>query len=108
MNPAPVFRINKFAVPTQSRGEFLDFIVETQAVISAQPGFVRASMMEQYPGPGIFNFVALLEFSGPEAVDPIIAAIADYDRAQGIDRPAVMAGLGVKVDMGNYRALELT
>lgn len=103
----PVFRINKFAVPPQSRGEFIDFITLTQEVIRQQPGFVRAQLMEQHSGPGIFNFVALLEFSGADAIGPTIAAIAEYDRREGIDRPAVMAGLGVKVDMGNYSLLEV-
>lgn len=102
-----VFRINKFAVPRESRGEFIDFITMTQDVIRQQPGFVRAQLMEQHSGPGIFNFVVLLEFAGPEAIGPAIAAIADYDRREGIDRPAVMAGLGVKVDMGNYSVLEV-
>lgn len=108
-NPAsaPIYRVNKFAVPTEARDAFLDILESTHALMRRQDGFVRSLLLEQQAGPDLTHVVALHEFAGDAVAQRITAAIAVADKEAGFDRQAVVAGLGVKADMGNFRALEL-
>lgn len=106
-NGAPLYRINKFSVPTESRDAFLDLMARTHAVLRRQDGVVTDRILEQQSGPGVFNFVAMIEFTGPEVVETIVSAVAAFDRQSGIDRQQAMAGLGIKADMGLYRSLDI-
>lgn len=103
----PLYRINKFSVPAESRGTFLDLMAKTHAVLRQHEGVVTDRILEQQSGPGVFNFVAFIEFSGPQVIDGIVAAMAAFDRDAGIDRQQMMAGLGVKADMGLYRNIDI-
>jgi antibiotic biosynthesis monooxygenase (ABM) superfamily enzyme len=103
----PLCRINKFAVPAESRAAFLDLMAKTHAVLRQQEGVVADRILEQQSGPGVFNFVALIEFAGPEVIDSIVAAVAAFDRQAGIDRQQAMLALNVKTDMGLYHNLEI-
>lgn len=104
---APLYRINKFSVPLESRDGFLDLIARTHAVLRKQEGFVADQILEQQSGPGVFNFVTTIEFRGPEVIENIVSALAAFDHQQGIDRQQAMAGLGIKADMGLYRSLDI-
>ncbi|HEU0095706.1 MAG TPA: antibiotic biosynthesis monooxygenase [Rhizomicrobium sp.] len=104
---SPYYRVNKFIVPKDSRDAFLSLIATTHGVVRRQPGFVRDLVLEQQSGPGQFNFVTLLEFSGIEVVPQITQALADFDAQTGVDRKAVAMELGVKSDMANYRPLPM-
>lgn len=106
-NTQTVHRINKFVVPPASRAAFLDLMAKTHAVVRQQDGFVRDQILEQESGPGEFNFVLSMEFSGAEVVGRVAAAVAEMDRLDGTDRAAEMARLQVKTDMGIFRALDL-
>ena len=100
-----IYRVNKFAVPAEARDEFVGLLERTHAVMRQQDGFVRDLILEQKSGPGVFNLVTLIEFAGPNAVERITAAIADDDKAAGIDRREIATRLGVRSDIGNYKAL---
>lgn len=104
---APLYRINKFVVPSESRGAFLDLMARTHAIVRKQQGVVGDRFFEQESGPAVFNFVTTVEFTGPKAIENVLAAVADFDRQSGIDRPQKMAKLGVKADMGVYRSLAI-
>jgi hypothetical protein len=103
----PLFRINKFSVPSESRDGFLDLIARTHAVLRNQEGFVADQILEQQSGPGVFNFVTTIEFTGPEVIERMVAAVATFDQREGIDRQQAMAGLDIKADMGLYRSLDI-
>jgi hypothetical protein len=101
----PYYRINNFAVPPQSREAFLEIIASTHDVLRRQRGFVRDLILEQQSGPGAFNFVSLIEFSGIEAVPHVTAALAALDQVRGISRKEEAAQLGVRSDMAGYEPL---
>jgi len=105
MSSAPYYRVNKFVVPPKNRDAFLKIIERTHAVVRRQQGFVRDLVLEQQSGPGLFNFVTLIEFSGVEAVPQVTAALAALDEASGISRKEATAQLGVCSDMANYRPI---
>jgi hypothetical protein len=93
---SPVYRINKFAVPAAGREEFVGLLERTHAVMRAQRGFVRDVIVEQESGGGESSFVALIELAGTDAVERITAAIAERDRASGLDRKAFASRLGIR------------
>ncbi|HEX3440370.1 MAG TPA: antibiotic biosynthesis monooxygenase [Pseudolabrys sp.] len=103
----PFYRIDKFAVPAAGRNEFLGKVAATHALLRRQEGFVRDLIMEQQSGPGIFNVVTLVEWTGPEAVERVSAAVAELHKKMGFDRHEMMARLGVRADIANYRRLDL-
>jgi hypothetical protein len=105
MSSAPYFRVNKFVVPPKNRDAFLKIIERTHAVVRRQHGFVRDLVLEQQSGPGMFNFVTLIEFSGVEAVPQVTAALAALDAKTGVSRMEEADQLGVCSDMANYRPL---
>ena len=103
----PLYRVNKFSVPADSRDAFLELMARTHAVLRQQEGVVTDQILEQQSGPGVFTFVAIIAFTGPEVIDPIVAAVAAFDREAGIDRQQAMAALNIKTDMGLYHDLDI-
>src|ERR1700751_1019336 len=99
----PFYRIDKFAVPPAGRNEFLGKVAVTHALLRWQEGFVRDLIMEQQSGRGIFNVVTLVEWTGPEAVARVSAAVAELHKKMGFDRHKMIARLGVRADIPNYR-----
>lgn len=100
-----IYRINKFVVPQAARAEFLETVIRpTHKMLRRQPGFVRDLVMEQVSGPGDFNIVALIEFSGPDVVAPIAAAVAELHQRLGVN-PTFTARLGIRTDQANYGLL---
>ncbi len=102
----PLYRVNKFAVPKAARQEFLDLVAKTFAVVRRQDGYVRDWILEQNSGPGVFNFVTMIEFASDDVAPRVAAALRDLDRELGLDREALMARLDIRTDFGSYKALE--
>lgn len=102
-----MIRVNKFAVPEQVRDDFCRILVDTHAVVRRQTGFVRDYILERPSGPGELSIVTVIEFTGPDVIDGVAAALADFDRSRGIGRQEQMARLGVTAEMGLYARLEL-
>lgn len=98
----PLYRINKFSVPAESRDAFLDLMAKTHVVLRQQGGVVADQILEQQSGPGLFNFVAIITFTGPEVIESVVAVMAAFDREAGINRQQAMAALNIKTDMGLY------
>lgn len=104
---SPFYRVDKFAVPVDGRDEFLSRVAATHALLRRQEGFVRDLILEQASGPGQFNFVTLVEWTGPEVLERVSAAVAELHKHIGFDRHEMMSRLGITADIANYRHLEL-
>lgn len=91
-----VYRINKFAVPAAGRDEFVGLLERTHAVMRAQRGFVRDVIVERESDGGESSFVALIELAGTDAFERITAAIAERDRAIGLDRKEFASRHGIR------------
>lgn len=102
----PLYRVNKFAVPPEARDEFLDLVAKTFAVIRSQKGHVRDWILEQNSGPGVFNFVTMIEFASEEVAPRVVAALAALDRELRLDREAMMGRLNIRTDFGSYKRLD--
>src|SRR6266446_8983692 len=76
----PIYRVDKFVVPTGAREEFLERARRTHALLKAQPGFLQDLILEQSSGPGEFNFVTVVEWASQEAVENARAAVMKLHR----------------------------
>ncbi|MBN7757589.1 antibiotic biosynthesis monooxygenase [Nitratireductor aquimarinus] len=102
---APVYRVDKFAVPAAGRQEFLERVSATHDALRRQDGFVRDVVLEQASGPGDFNFVTLVEWRDEAAFAGASQAVASMHQETGFDRHEMMERLGIRADIANYRAL---
>jgi heme-degrading monooxygenase HmoA len=104
---AATCRVNRFAVPSAARAEFLAILARTNEVIRRQPGFRRALLLEQAAGPDLIHLVAVIELADAAAAEQIAAAVAADDRAAGLDRKAMAARLGITAELGSYRPIDM-
>ena len=102
-----VYRVDKFVVPAQSRDEFVAAVARTHELLRKQGGFLQDLVLEQRSGPGIFNFVTLAEWTGPEAIERASKAVADLHTQIAFDRQEFMSRLGVRADIAIYGRLHL-
>ncbi len=56
-----VYRVDKFVVPNSARDEFVARVKATHEVLKKQRGFVQDILLEQFAGPGEFNFVTIVD-----------------------------------------------
>lgn len=98
-----LYRIDKFAVPTASLGEFAALVGRTHEILQRQEGFVRDLVLEQISGPGEFNIVTLVEWADERSYQAAVGAIARFHEEIGFDRRATVNRLGVRADLGLYR-----
>jgi hypothetical protein len=64
-----VDRVDKFKVPAAARGESLERVRMTHAILRAVPGFVRELLLEQSGGPGGFNPVTVVIWEDAGAIE---------------------------------------
>jgi heme-degrading monooxygenase HmoA len=105
--PAALYRVDKFAVPAAGRDEFLGRVTTTHELLRRQEGFLRDAILEQQSGPGAFNFVTVVEWASPGAVDRVSAEVAAMHKRIGFDRNEMIERLGIRADIGNYQRLEV-
>jgi len=101
----PFYRIDKFIVPAAARQAFIDAVDATDAVMRAQPGFVRHDLLEQVGGPGEFNFVTVAEWESDAVIPVVAAAIARHHAERRFDRNAFLTTHGIRADIATYRML---
>ena len=80
-----IYRVDKFAVPGGAREEFLERARRTHSLLKAQPGFLQDFVLEQSSGPGEFNFVTIVEWASPEAVENARAAVLALQRGMNFN-----------------------
>lgn len=101
-SPAPVFRIDKFAVPADALPAFLEQVHRVRQTLEALPGCQQNLVLTQTGGPGEFNVVTLVEWVNPQAIVAATAAMQKKYAAEGFDPSAFMQTLGVRADLGLY------
>jgi hypothetical protein len=100
-----VFRVDKFVVPANARGEILAKVRLTHELLRQQQGFVQDYLLEQSSGPGEFNLVTIVEWQSQAAVDKVVPIIKAAHARIGFDPQETIARLGVKADIANYRRI---
>ena len=104
--PQRIYRVDKFAVPTPARDEFLTRVRATHAVLRRQAGFLRDAILEQASGSGEFNFVTIVEWESAAALEPARQAVVALHEQMHFDPREMIARLGIRADVANYRSLD--
>ena len=100
---APVFRIDKFVVPTAALPAFLEKMRQIHHTVRALPGCVRDSVLTQTGGTGLFNVVHLVEWVNAEAVAAAQVVMQRQFALEGFNPNAFFVGeLGAQADLGLY------
>lgn len=98
------YRVDKFVVPRAAMADFADAVRRTHEVLRRQPGFVRDVVLEQVSGPGAFNVVTFVEWDGEDALAAAVETVRRFHQSVGFDGRAFAERLGVRGDIGIYRA----
>lgn len=98
-----VIRVNRFSVPSDGRDEFIALLEQTHGVIRRQSGVIDDMILEQQVSADLFSVLAIIQFESEHVLQPVIAAIAQADQANGIDRQGITRRLRVEADIGFYR-----
>lgn len=104
--PRRIYRVDKFIVPDQAREEFLNKVRDTHALLKTQPGFLRDLVLEQSAGPGEFNFVTIVEWESPQAIENARAAVTAMHERMSFNPQEMFARLGIKADLANYQRID--
>jgi heme-degrading monooxygenase HmoA len=104
-NDQPFYRIDRFVVPDAARAEFLRRVHMTHAVLRQQPGFIRDALLEQPGGPGQSIVLTIAEWRNLAVTEGARAAVAALHNRENFNPQDLMARLGIKAEMGNYRPL---
>jgi hypothetical protein len=103
---APVFRVDKFVVPTASLLAFIAKMHQIQAVVRQMPGCVRDLLLQQSSGAGEFNVVRIIEWADAASVETALAAMQKRFKEEGFDPTAFFVReLGARTDFGMYRVV---
>ena len=102
-NQKQIIRVNRFAVPSDGRDEFMALLESTHGIIRQQSGVIDEMILEQQVATDLFSVLAIIRFEGEHVLQPTIAAIAQADQTAGIDRQGLSRRLGIEADIGFYR-----
>ncbi|HET7793399.1 MAG TPA: antibiotic biosynthesis monooxygenase [Rhizobacter sp.] len=101
---ASVFRLDHFVVPADALQRFMERVHHVDRALAALPG-CRQNLVLVQPGEGAeYKVATLVEWADQAAVDAARAHMQRQYAAEGFDPPAFMRQLGVRADMGAYRA----
>jgi Antibiotic biosynthesis monooxygenase len=101
-----VYRVDKFVVPSAGRDEFIGWVQRTHEVLRAQPGFLQDFVLEQFSGPGEFNFVTVVEWESQAAIEHARPLVMAMHASNNFDPREMYARLGIRADIANYRQVD--
>lgn len=102
-NPSnPVFRIDKFVVPTDVLPSFVAQMQRVQQTLRTLPGCLRNHVLTQTGGPGEFNVITLVEWASEQAVAAAQVVVKKKFAQEGFDPVGFVQQNGVRADMGLY------
>jgi hypothetical protein len=101
--PAPVYRIDRFNVPSHAFATFMERIQLTQRLLDQQPGCRQNLVLTQPSLAGEFNVMTLVEWSDDASLSAAKAMMQRHYAEERFDPAAFMQHLGVQADLGIYR-----
>jgi len=92
-------------VPDAARDEFLGRVRMTHALLRQQPGFVRDALLEHPGTPGESIILTIAEWQNQAVTTAARAAVAALHIRENFNPQELMARLGIRAELGNYRPL---
>ena len=94
--------IDRFVVPRESRGSFVQTSVTIQNILKDVPGFVEGFVYESPHENGDFLFVTTVVWKDQEAFERAKELVAQKMRASGLNPGEKMKALNVQIERGIY------
>lgn len=101
-----IYRVDKFIVPSHACEEFINKVRNTHELLRTLPGFLQDFVLEQSAGPGEFNFVTMVEWDSLKSVEDAKTAVMAMHKEMNFSPQEMLARLGIKADLANYRRIE--
>lgn len=103
-NPDLQFRVDSFQVPNAARAVFKQAMHRNLAFLETQPGFRGHVVLERTGGPTAFNVATIAVWEDQKALEAAREAVSAYYEQIGFDAQSLLARLGIKAELGNFRA----
>ena len=103
MSTQPIFRIDRFNVPTHALQAFMERVRHTQRTFDELPGCRQNLVLTQPDLAGEFNVMTVVEWSDESHLAAAKAVMQKRYAEERFDPAAFMQGLGIKADLGVYR-----
>lgn len=98
--------IDKFVVSGSAREEFLRSSRFAMAVVRTLPGFVHGVTFEKSGGPGKYNFVTVVIWESPEALEAARQEVPARYAKSGFDPREMFERLGIEMDRAYYTEMQ--
>jgi heme-degrading monooxygenase HmoA len=98
-----VVLIDKFSVPEESKGEFLEAVRSSATFLRALPGFVEGFVYERTDGESRHNVVTTAVWKDEEAFQNAKKSAAEEFKRVSFNPPEIMKKLNVEIERGVYR-----
>jgi len=101
-----VYRLDRFVVPAAAREEFLSRVQVTHEILRRQHGFLQDFLIEQKLDSGDYAIATLVEWDSQATVERAVPVVKAAHERMGFNPGEFIARLGIKPEIGFYRAIE--
>jgi heme-degrading monooxygenase HmoA len=98
-----VVLIDKFIVPEESKGEFLEAVRSSATFLRTLPGFVEGFVYEKTDDESRHNVMTTAAWKDEEAFQNAKKSAAEEFKRIGFNPPEIMKKLKVEIERGVYR-----
>jgi heme-degrading monooxygenase HmoA len=102
---APIWKIDKFAVPEPELRAFEAILHDTHSNLETLDGFLWQGVFVQAGGPARFNVVTAVAWRDDAAMVAAKDKVRAWQAARDFDPQAYLAARGMEADMGLYRGI---
>lgn len=102
----PVYFIDKFSVPRQSKPEFYERMTHSRNVIRQLPGFIEDSVYEYLDSNGTLVCITIAQWASRDDLAKAKELVQAEYKKEGFDPAEMMTRLGIKADRGIYVGVE--
>lgn len=99
---APVYRIDRFDVPTKALRAFMERVHIIQRLLDGRPGCRQNLVLTRMSDHGEFNVMTVVEWQDTDAMASARAYIKATYAKEGFEPAAFMDSLGVRAELGLY------
>jgi heme-degrading monooxygenase HmoA len=98
-----IYRVDKFIVPSQALGEFIDKVEKTHEALRTVEGFVQDFVLEQVGGSSEFNVVTVVIWESEKSIENAKQAVIARHKEMNLNPQEMYARLGIKADVATYK-----
>lgn len=95
--------VDKFIVPEESKGRFLEQVHKSANFLRTLPGFVEGFVYEKTDGESRHNIMTTAVWKNEEAFQNAKRSAAEGFKKIGFDPPEIMKALKVQIERAIYR-----